>query len=140
MKFRVSRLPFFFSIFLFALFLYKFYEGRIYLFLLKLSRGGLFTNYLLLLVTFLFTVGENIIATIKIRNNYCAIQSFISLILRYQYWTFLVKLSLFILFASFLVSVLFPIGTGLKSKFRQYSLSSIQEGLKFESMVAKNNT
>ena len=46
------------------------------------------------------TVGENIIATIKIRNNYCAIQSFKFPILP------LVNLSLLILFASFFVSVL----------------------------------
>ena len=47
-----------------------------------------------------YTVGENIIATTKIRNNYGAIQSFIFSIL------LLVKLSLLILFAFFLVSVL----------------------------------
>ena len=35
------------------------------------------------------TVGENIIATTKIRNNYVAIQSFKHTILRQQYWTFL---------------------------------------------------
>ena len=54
-------------------------------------------------------VCENIIATTKIRNNYDAIQSFKLPILRQQYWTFLlllVKLSLLILFASFLVSIL----------------------------------
>ena len=43
------------------------------------------------------TVGKNIIATTKIRNDYGAIKSFISLLL-------LVKLSLLIPFASFLVS------------------------------------
>ena len=37
----------------------------------------------------IYTVGENIIATTKIRNNYVALQSFIFPLLRQQYWTFL---------------------------------------------------
>ena len=54
-------------------------------------------NYIIIYYYFinLYTAGENIIATTKIRNNYVAIQSFIFPIL------LLVKLSLLILFASF---------------------------------------
>ena len=55
------------------------------------------------------TVGENVIATTKIQNNYVAIQSFISLLP-------LVKLSLLIIFAYFLVSVLCFFFDGLYSK------------------------
>ena len=52
------------------------------------------------------TVGENIIATTKIRNNYGAIQSFIFAIAILVFsLLLLVKLSLLILFASILVSV-----------------------------------
>ena len=59
---------------------------------------------------FLFTVGENIISTTKIRNNYDAIQSLIFL---YFSLLLLVKLSLF---ASHLVSVLCFFFDGLLSK------------------------
>ena len=56
------------------------------------------------------TVGENIIATTKIGNNYGAIQSFIFPNIAIEILDFslllLVKLSLLILFAPFLVSVL----------------------------------
>ena len=57
-----------------------------------------------------YLVGENIIATTKIRNNYGAIQSFKFPILP------LVKLSLLILFASFFVSVLCLFSDGSLSK------------------------
>ena len=40
-------------------------------------------------ILYLYTVGENIIATTKIRNNYVTIQTFIFPILRQQYWAFL---------------------------------------------------
>ena len=56
----------------------------------------------------IYTVGENIIATNKIRNNYAAIKSLIfsniALAILDFYLLLLVKLSLLILFASFLVS------------------------------------
>ena len=59
---------------------------------------------------FKLTVGENIIATTKIRNNYGAIQSFISQFCDSSIGLsllLLVKLSLLILFTSFLISVLY---------------------------------
>ena len=59
---------------------------------------------------FKLTVGENIIATTKIRNNYGAIQSFISQFCDSNIGLsllLLVKLSLLILFTSFLISVLY---------------------------------
>ena len=57
-------------------------------------------------ISLLHTVGENVIAITKIRNNYCAIQSFKFPILDFSL-LLLVKLSLLILFASFLVYIFF---------------------------------
>jgi hypothetical protein len=69
---------------------------------IKLSlHNNKFVNYKNVVLCRNSTVGENIIATTKIRNNYGAIQSFNFSLLP------LVQLSLLILFASFLVSVLF---------------------------------
>ena len=72
------------------------------------------------------TAGENIISTTKIRNNYGAIQSFI---FRYcdsnigLFFMFLVKLSLLILFASFLVLVhCFFLDGSLSLSCRSFSL------------------
>ena len=66
------------------------------------------------------TVGENIIATTKIRNNYGAIRSFkisnIAIAILDFSLLLLVKLSLIILFASFLVSVLCFFYDGFLSK------------------------
>ena len=72
------------------------------------------------------TVGENIIATIKMRNNLCnPLKMVIFPILRQQYWTFLycpVKLSLLILFASFLMASFLKLSLFQLSRQRQLSL------------------
>ena len=66
-----------------------------------------------------FTVGENIIATTKIRNNYGVIQTFkfpiVIAILDFSL-LLLVKSSLLILYTSFLVSVLCFFFDGFLSK------------------------